>query len=87
MKTNERLAITLRAKIREVLDAVPAGRKIPAERIADDLRTIGYEVTHESPEFQEAREWNHKRNFIDFEYNHDFERDEWFLTEKGRSHA
>lgn len=77
------LSPIIRAKIRAYLLAVPKGRKVPVGMIRDGVRALGYDFPEEV--FGEAMEWNHRKNFVDYDHNHDFERDEWCLTDKGRA--
>lgn len=74
----------LRIKVREVLLALPKGRKAARAVIASGVVALGFDFNDE--QLDEAIEWNHKRNLIDYEHNYTYDRDEWFLSDKGRKH-
>jgi len=74
--------ILLRDRVRTVLAALPANRRASEQLIFDKLK----------PDFPDLRaddlrvsiEWNQGKGWIDYRYNADQERDEWFLSERGR---
>lgn len=72
----------LRQKVREVLAALPDGRRATEEVVLTGVRALGWEAR--DAEILDALEWNHNRGLVDFAHNYDFDRDEWFLTERGR---
>lgn len=80
---NPTLHVTLRGLVRDVLRALPAGRRANAGMIAREIRgTFGYADAGDDL-IEEAIAWNHGRNYIDFWHNHNESRDEWFLTPRG----
>jgi len=79
------LTILLRGKVRDVMTALPPGRKATRAMIDDAIRVVfGYSDAKDD-QISAAIEWNHERNLIDYHYNHDADRDEWFLTERGKA--
>jgi hypothetical protein len=85
--TDPNLPVILRAKVRDVLLALPAGRKATRKMIDDSIREVFGYVDATDDHILEAIEWNHSRNYIDYSHNHDASRDEWFITDKGRARA
>lgn len=76
------VVIELRKQVRVVLSALPSARpRIARVVIKAKLESLGFTFT--DAELDEAIEWNHSHNFIDYRHNHDLEADEWHLTEKG----
>ena len=68
--------------MREVLALAPT-RRFSERMILDALGGMMPEpVTYE--ELRKSIEWNHSRNFIEYRFNGDMERNEWFLTDAGK---
>lgn len=75
--------LALRGAVRSVLSALPSERRATLAVLRAGLLALGF-----SPgemHLDEAVEWNHGRDFIDYVRNHDIDQDEWFLTERGRA--
>lgn len=73
----------LRRSVRNVLDLLPDGRRATVEMLVsmvNDLRPIPVDARAVT----EALNWNHDRQFVNFERNKDLDRDEWFITSMGR---
>ncbi len=76
------LAPSLRPAIRETMPLAP-DRKWTVKALHAQIRT----------EFSSAKEtdvtralrWNQEKGFVDYSFNAEFERDEWYLTERGRA--
>jgi hypothetical protein len=87
---NNPLTIALRPRVRVALSvAARAGRRaISLEVIRAGIEALGFPLS--SPEeitaLREAMEWNQSRGLVDYSYNAELEIDEWFLTERGRTH-
>lgn len=76
--------VQLREFIREVLAMRPRDKFTERQHFEGVRRRCpGDSLTVD--EFQEAREWNHSRNYIDFERDDDLDADVWFLTPKGKA--
>ena len=75
--------LLLRKRVRLVLAALPARRRASERLLFDKLRPDFPELR--ADELRMALEWNLGRDFIDYRHNQDEERDEWFLTERGRA--
>lgn len=82
---DEHNVIALRKLVRTVLSALPKGRHLTVQAISLTIEQ-DFGFSHTLPELELAIEWNHSRNFVDFQTN-DFEQDAWFLTEKGAAKA
>ena len=73
----------LRAKVREVLSFAPT-RKFSEGMILDAImRLVPVDLTLNHVRM--AIEWNLGSGYLDYTYNRDEERDEWFLTPRGRA--
>ncbi len=75
--------IVTRKKLREVLALRPS-RKFTEPMLLEGVTALMPERVSVD-ELRAAIEWNHSRGFIEFAHNEDLERDEWFLTGKGKS--
>lgn len=71
----------VRRKIREVLAMAP-GRRFTEGMLLD---AVGQLVPFELPdsELRVGLEWNIESGFVDYKFNRDMDRDEWFLTDRG----
>lgn len=79
------LAMALRSRVRFILSALPKGRGLSKAdlRVKLEGAPFGFAISNNDPnELDEAIEWNHARNFVDFTSN-DMEVELWFLTPKG----
>jgi hypothetical protein len=78
-KTN----LTLRRVVREILSALPKGRKAP---VKDIVGLINNETSHVADEdsVRDALAWNHDRGWVQSTKNHELDRFEWELTADGR---
>ena len=74
--------LLLRRRIRMILSALPTGRRASERLLFDLLRPDLPELRAE--ELRVSLEWNLGKGYIDYKHNGDEERDEWFLTERGR---
>lgn len=78
---DEKNVIALRKLVRTVLSALPEGRRLTKPALSIRIeQDLGF--PHTAAELDQAVEWNHARNFVDFQTD-DFENDAWYLTEKG----
>lgn len=72
----------VRKEVREIM-AVTPDRRFTLGMIASRINSM-----HQVPVPEELVErhlnWNHAKGFVDFEHNHELEREEWFLTDKGK---
>ena len=76
--------IQLRRRVRVVLSALPPDRRASEELLKAELdRFFPEPVT--VMEMREAILWNQARDLVDYRRNADEERDEWFLTARGRA--
>jgi hypothetical protein len=76
--------IFLRTKLRVILSALPpAFPRACEEFLIAELSRVTPEPVR-VPELRAAIEWNHARGLIDYRHNPMEERDEWFLTARGR---
>lgn len=73
----------IRGYIRDVLAMAP-GRRFTEQMILDGVNRLLPEPA-DSLELLAHMEWNHGKGYIDFQRNHDLDRDEWFLTEAGKA--
>lgn len=84
------LSIALRRRVRVALSvAARAGRKaVSLEVIRAGIEALGFPLATEAEiaSLREAMEWNQSRGLIDYSWNAELEIDEWFLTERGRTH-
>lgn len=71
----------LRAKIREVLAFAPT-RKFTEAMLLDAVNRI-IPVPVALADVRRATEWNQSSGFVDYAFNRDEARDEWFLTDRG----
>lgn len=76
--------IHLRAHVREVL-AIRPRDKFTERQHHEAVRRLCPGGRLEVDEFKAAREWNHQRNYIEFERDDDLDTDVWFLTAKGKA--
>jgi hemerythrin superfamily protein len=74
--------IELRKRIRLILSALPEGRRASEDLLFSKSKSDFPDLRLD--ELRHAIEWNQARGFVDYRRNHDEERDEWFLTERGR---
>jgi hypothetical protein len=72
----------LRQTIRQVL-ARAVERKFTDAMLLTSVQMVGVESTEE--ELREALLWNQSSGYVDYRYNRDAERDEWYLTERGKA--
>lgn len=72
----------LRPVIRETMQLAP-GRKFTVKALRAQIRSEYPEVTEE--EVTTALRWNQSKGYVDFTFNAEFERDEWYLTERGKT--
>lgn len=78
---DEKNVVALRKLVRTVLSALPEGRRLTKPALSIRIeQDLGF--PHTPAELEGAVEWNHARNYVDFETD-DYENDAWFLTEKG----
>lgn len=75
--------LALRVAVRSVLSALPAERRATRAVLRAGLLALGFAPGE--MHLDEAVEWNHARDFIDYARNHDIDQDEWFLTRRGRA--
>jgi hypothetical protein len=75
----------LRKKVREVLAMAPA-RRFTEQMILDGVNELIADKA-EMSEIRRAIDWNHESGYIEYKYNRDYDRDEWFLTERGKQKA
>jgi hypothetical protein len=84
------LSIALRRRVRVALSvAARAGRKaVSLEVIRAGIEALGFPLSTDAEiaSLREAMEWNQSRGLIDYSWNAELEIDEWFLTERGRTH-
>lgn len=84
------LSIALRRRVRVALSvAARAGRKaVSLEVIRAGIEALGFPLSTETEiaSLREAMEWNQSRGLIDYSWNAELEIEEWFLTERGRTH-
>lgn len=74
--------VLLRKKLRAVLALAPTFRQ-SEQMILDALGGMMPEpVSH--AEFAEALNWNHARGLVEYRFNEDADRREWFLTDAGK---
>lgn len=74
-------SIPLRPVIRETMQMSP-GKKWSEKSL---LGLIKEEYSHASEaDVRNALLWNQRKGFVDYEFNAQFERDDWFLTERGK---
>lgn len=74
----------LRMQVLEALALLPNGRRATNEmliRMVNELRP----VPAADADIVRARDWNHDRQFVNFERNEVLEREEWFITSMGRT--
>jgi hypothetical protein len=87
---SDAMTIALRRRVRVALSvAARAGRKaVSLEVIRAGIEALGFPLSTEAEmdALREAMEWNQSRGLIDYSYNAELEIDEWFLTERGRTH-
>jgi hypothetical protein len=74
--------VILRKKVREILAMAPR-RRFSEQMILDSLSQLVPEPVS-VPVLLSTLEWNHARNLIEFRFNEDSERNEWFLTDQGK---
>lgn len=78
--------IALRRLVRTVLSALPSGRRLDEAGLKRILESRFSEVSNlRVDELRVAIEYNQGKGWIEFLYNSEEERDEWFLTERGRA--
>ncbi len=75
--------ITLRQQVRSTLAALPSDERACEEFILLALNRF-FTKRVQVPEMKAALAWNQERGWIDCRYDRDRERDEWFITAKGR---
>lgn len=82
--TRKELDIQLRGDVRSILSAFPQERGVPVKWITDHInKHFPYPATEEL--VMVALLWNQSaRGWCDFRVNQITEKDEWFLTTKGR---
>ncbi|MEI6492060.1 MAG: hypothetical protein WCO94_05890 [Verrucomicrobiota bacterium] len=73
----------LRAKVREVLAFAPQ-RKFTEAMIMDGANRM-VPVPADLAAVRLAIEWNLGSGYVDYVYNRDEDRDEWFLTPRGKA--
>lgn len=73
----------LRAKVREVLQMAPT-RRFSEQMLLDGINALIADPAG-LEEMREALLWNQGKGYVDYHHNGDFERDEWFLTERGKA--
>jgi len=73
----------LRSKVREVLAMFPK-RLFTEQMILDGVNRLIPEPV-ELDHVRLATEWNLGSGFVDYKFNRDEERDEWFLTPRGKA--
>jgi len=73
----------LRAKVREVLAFAP-DRKFTEAMILDAVNRM-IPIPADLETVRLAVEWNLGSGFVDYTFNRDEDRDEWFLTPRGKS--
>ncbi|MEO7933219.1 MAG: hypothetical protein ABIT76_08690 [Chthoniobacterales bacterium] len=78
--------VALRKLIRTVLSALPHNRRLDEGALTRVLESRFSEINDlRTDELRIAIEFNHSKGWIEYTRNHDEERDEWFLTERGRT--
>jgi hypothetical protein len=81
MKANAQL---LRA-VRQILSAMPAGKRATAKWITDTINSETPLVTDEDM-VEAALIWNQGKGYVTYQHNEESGLDEWELTERGRKH-
>lgn len=77
-------SIPLRPIIRETMQLQPS-RKFTAKTL---LKLIESEYNFASEaDVNNALLWNQDKGLVDYSHNAEFDRDEWFLTERGKNKA
>lgn len=72
----------LRPVIRETMQLAP-GRKFTAKMLHAQIRSEYPDVSE--GDVTTALRWNQSKGYVDFTFNAEFERDEWHLTERGKT--
>ncbi len=78
--------VAIRRQVRVVLTlGLRAGRgKMAKAALWSGLEALGFSFSE--ADLDGAMEWNQSRGLIDYRWNAELEFDEWFLTDRGRSH-
>lgn len=74
----------LRRKVRDALLAVSAGRRCTLGMIDENVRALT-SLPFTAPDLRQAIAWNEDKGFISEQWNHDFDREEYELTNRGRA--
>lgn len=77
-------SIPLRPVIRETMQMKPE-TKWTAKSLLGLIRAEYSDAVE--ADVRNALLWNQKKGFVDYEHNAEFDRDEWFLTERGKAKA
>jgi hypothetical protein len=77
-------SLPLRPVIRETMQMAPA-RRWTEKLLHAQIRREFPDVTE--ADVRAALIWNQGKGFVDYRYIVEFERDEWYLTERGKAAA
>ena len=76
--------LLMRKQLRVVMSALPPGhQRVTEEFLVAQLNRF-FPETILVTELLVALQWNQGKGFVDYHFNSDSERNEWFLTESGR---
>lgn len=75
----------LRRKVREALAVLPAAYPRATHKMVHESVLTLTAFRPDKRHTQDALEWNHERGFVEKLWNHDFDRDEFCITNKGRA--
>lgn len=75
-------SIPLRPVIRETMQLKPSV-KWTSKSLLGLVRSEYSDATE--ADVTNALTWNQLKGFVDYEHNTEFQRDEWFLTERGKA--
>ena len=73
----------VRQEIREIMAQAP-DRRFTAEMIHNRVNQLHRDLPVPFDLCNDHLEWNFQRGFVDYQYNHELNRDEYFLTDKGK---
>lgn len=80
--TSQDWSVPLRPVIRETMQLKPAV-KWTAKSLLGLIKAEYSDATE--ADVRNALLWNQQKGFVDYHFNAQYERDEWFLTERGKA--